>query len=61
MMVMKKPTKPSIVMATKPLVTMSHSNGDFILSNCPKVRGHTKAELVAEEAPKNSLLLDTII
>lgn len=35
-MVMKKPTKPSIVMATSPRVTMSHSKGDFILSNCPE-------------------------
>ena len=35
MMVRKKPTKPSTVMATSPLVTMSHSNGDFILSNWP--------------------------
>ena len=34
-MVMRKPTKPSIVMATSPRVTMSHSNGDFILSNWP--------------------------
>lgn len=36
MMVMKKPTKPSIVMATSPRVTISHSKGDFILSNCPE-------------------------
>lgn len=35
MMVRKNPTKPSTVMATSPRVTMSHSNGDFILSNWP--------------------------
>lgn len=35
MMVMKKPTKPSTVMATKARVTMSHSKGDLILSNWP--------------------------
>lgn len=30
-MVIRKPTKPSTVMATSPRVTMSHSKGDFIL------------------------------
>lgn len=35
MIVRKNPTKPSTVMATSPRVTMSHSNGDFILSNWP--------------------------
>lgn len=44
-MVMKKPTKPSIVMATSPRVTISHSNGDFILSNCPARRKRAKGRV----------------
>lgn len=39
-MVIRKPTKPSTVIATSPRVTMSHSNGDFILWNWPEEQIH---------------------